>query len=206
MKPLNPQPQLNVQLPLMSKYRSSWWNGVSSKELQCRGRVKRQWPTLSKRSRTFDSIDWTKSEEWRRGWPFALILARNRMRTGGDLHLQPEGDVAEGAGKDSFISRLVSHCRGPGTDKASTGATEVLSGAACSIARHKWQPKVELTKNECRREGIISLLQLLRGSPELNEKFPVRTAALRFLWASLSLLPPFFDRVLKRVSPLTLLR
>lgn len=30
-------------------------------------------------------------------------LACNRMLAGGDPHLQPEGDVARGVGKDSFI-------------------------------------------------------------------------------------------------------
>lgn len=54
----------------------------------------------------------------------------------------------------------VSHCRVDVADKEGAEGCEVLSGAAHSIARHKWQPKVELTENESadqKREEIISL-------------------------------------------------
>ena len=72
------------------------------------------------------------------------------MLAGGDPHLQPEGDAARGVGKDSFIQRdrVSLSCRRGG--QSESRGREVLSGAAHSIARHKWQPKVELTENESR--------------------------------------------------------
>lgn len=89
-------------------------------------------------SRTFDSIEGNDRErEKERGiraaiwWSRRVIRAYSRRGWQGFIH------IYRGRGSLSGQSKR----RG----------CEVLSEAAHSIARHKWQPKVELTENESRR-------------------------------------------------------
>ena len=74
--------------------------------------------------------------------------------------------------------------RGSLSGQSKRRGCEVLSEAAHSIARHKWQPKVELTENE-RRRGPERGRIILPFAPTIFEfpgkKFPIRdgTCSLR---------------------------
>lgn len=132
-------------------------------------------------SRTFDSIEGNDRErEKERGiraaiwWSRRVIRAYSRRGWQGFIH------IYRGRGSLSGQSKR----RG----------CEVLSEAAHSIARHKWQPKVELTENESRRGPERGRI-ILPFAPTIFEfpgkKFSIRELA-HFEPGDFEL-SPFFD-------------